>query len=330
MKTIAFFNNKGGVGKTSLVYHLAWMFSSRGKRVLAVDLDPQANLSSMFLTEDKLEVLWDDQSGRSISQSLRPLQEGEGLGSAFVENITNDLGLIVGNLALSRFEDRLSDSWGRCFSKDVLAFRFMSAFYTLIQDAAKQFSSDIVLIDVGPNLGAINRAAMIATDQVVFPLAADMFSIQGLKNLGPTLREWREEWKELLQSKAGDVKFPLPSGLMQPSGYVVMQHGVREGRPVKAYRKWVDRIPSTYRSFVIGEQPSYSPTVSVESDPYSLALLKHYRSLMPMAQEHRKPIFFLKPSDGAIGSHYQAVQECYGHFLQLAKQVAKNANMDLQ
>ena len=49
MKTLAFFNNKGGVGKTSLVYHLAWMFADHGIPVLAADLDPQANLTAMFL-----------------------------------------------------------------------------------------------------------------------------------------------------------------------------------------------------------------------------------------------------------------------------------------
>ena len=42
---LTFFNNKGGVGKTSLVFHLAWMFAEMGKRVVAVDLDPQANLT---------------------------------------------------------------------------------------------------------------------------------------------------------------------------------------------------------------------------------------------------------------------------------------------
>ena len=51
---LTFFNNKGGVGKTSLVYHLAWMFSEMGKRVIAVDLDPQANLTSAFLPERDL------------------------------------------------------------------------------------------------------------------------------------------------------------------------------------------------------------------------------------------------------------------------------------
>ena len=46
----------------------------------------------------------------------------------------------------------------------------------------------MVLVDVGPSLGAINRSALIATDFVVVPLAADLFSRQGLRNLGPTLR----------------------------------------------------------------------------------------------------------------------------------------------
>ena len=51
MTTVAFFNNKGGVGKTSLVYHLAWMLRELGGRVIAADLDPQANLTGMFLDE---------------------------------------------------------------------------------------------------------------------------------------------------------------------------------------------------------------------------------------------------------------------------------------
>ena len=62
MITIAFFNNKGGVGKTSLVYHLAWMYAELGLSVVAADLDPQANLTSMFVDEDQLATLWPDRS----------------------------------------------------------------------------------------------------------------------------------------------------------------------------------------------------------------------------------------------------------------------------
>ena len=55
---VAFFNNKGGVGKTSLVYHIAWMIARKGLRIVAVDLDPQANLTANFLAEEQLEELW--------------------------------------------------------------------------------------------------------------------------------------------------------------------------------------------------------------------------------------------------------------------------------
>lgn len=74
---LTFFNNKGGVGKTSLVFHLAWMFSEMGKRVVTIDLDPQANLTSAFLAEEALEELWDPQVppklGTTIFRCIQPL-----------------------------------------------------------------------------------------------------------------------------------------------------------------------------------------------------------------------------------------------------------------
>lgn len=111
---LTFFNNKGGVGKTSLVYHLAWMLSQTGQRVLACDLDPQANLSAGFLDEQRLEMLWDGepgQNGKTIFECVRPLLEvGDSLPPA-LQKISESLELIPGDLALSGFEDTLSGEW---------------------------------------------------------------------------------------------------------------------------------------------------------------------------------------------------------------------------
>jgi hypothetical protein len=76
---------------------------------------------------------------------------------------------------------------------------------------------------------------------------------------------------------------------------------------------------------VLDEYPQALP--SVTNDPYCLALLKHYRSLMPMAMEARKPIFFLKSSDGAIGAHIEAVKSCYQDFQKLAAKIASSAGI---
>jgi chromosome partitioning protein len=72
VKTIAFFNNKGGVGKTTLVYHLAWMFNEMGIDVVAMDLDPQANLTSAFFDESRQLDLWWPADNRSDSRQSWP------------------------------------------------------------------------------------------------------------------------------------------------------------------------------------------------------------------------------------------------------------------
>jgi len=328
MKTIAFFNNKGGVGKTSLVYHLAWMYADLGLKVIAVDLDPQANLTSMFVSEDLLEEIWpeDGNSPKSIYGAIQPLLEGVGdVAEPHIHDVAANIGLIPGDLRLSASEDELNSQWPGCLDRKQRAFRVLSAFYRAMQRAAKEKDADLVLVDIGPNLGAINRASLISAQHVVIPLAPDIYSLQGLRNLGPTLRRWREEWSERKERNPVEA-LPIPTGEMMPAGYVVMQHAVRMDRPVKAYQKWMERIPGAYREYVMNEKPEQ---VAVEKDPYCLALLKHYRSLMPMAMEVRKPMFFLKPVDGAIGAHVKAVSDCYQDFKALAIRIDERTGIVL-
>ena len=328
MKTIAFLNNKSGVGKTSLVYHLAWMYADLGLEVIAADYDPQANLTRMFMDDDRLEEVWEDlDKPGTVYGAIQPLLEGNGdISAAHVERIDENLGLLVGDLRLSGSEDELNSQWPRCLNREIRAFRVISAFYRLLSKASTEWASDLALIDVGPNLGALNRAALIAADHVVIPLAPDIYSLQGLRNLGPTLRRWRDEWKDRLDRRP-ETNMPLPRGLMNPLGYVVMQHAVRLDRPGKAYGKWMARIPSAYTQDVI-QISSHGPA-SPDKDPHCLATLKHYRSLMPMAMEVRKPMFHLRPADGAIGAHVIAVAECYRDFKRLAEEIAKRCQLQI-
>lgn len=320
MKTITFFNNKGGVGKTTLVYHTAWMCAELGKRVLAVDLDPQANLTSMFIQEEDLERLWPETgASQSILSCIEPIIDGLGdIADAPLQRIGPNIQLLAGDLGLSQFEDKLSDSWPRCLVGDKAAFRVMTAFYRVIHQAAEASSADIVLMDVGPNLGAINRAALLASDHVVMPLAPGLFSLQGLRNLGPTLHRWRDEWKKMMDAKPDDLDIPMPKGSMEPAGYVVMQHVERKNRPVKAYQRWVERIPEVYETHVLRRPHALE---SGEQDANRIGFIKNYQSLMPLAEDARKPTFKLTPADGAIGAHATAVSKCYMDFKHLTQQI---------
>ncbi|WP_049570816.1 ParA family protein [Streptomyces sp. SBT349] len=329
MTSIALFNNKGGVGKTTLVYHLAHMFQRLGLSVLAVDLDPQSNLTAMCLDETELEELWEDSSalidhgtgrvraGETVADAVRPILEGTGdIRNVSPTPLVPDLWLLPGSLELSRFEDKLSHEWFRTYAADPAAIRSTTAFHRIIRGAADAVRADIVLIDIGPNLGAINRASLLAADSVLMPLAADLFSLNGLRNLGPTLRSWRQDWQQLILPRSPDG-IPAPKAAMRPLGYVIMQPEMRLDRPVKAYARWLERIPGVFDTAVVGMDAAPPRDRSFE-----IATMRNYRSLMPLAHDARKPMFDLKPADGALGSTQKYVQTCFREFRGLAEEIA--------
>lgn len=337
---LTFFNNKGGVGKTSLVYHLAWMLSDLGYQVLACDLDPQANLTAAFLDEGSLENLWNGTDtvstpGSTIFECVKSLAEVGDLLPPHLQRVSlqstlfDNLKLLPGDLALAEFENVLSTEWPNAMGSNNLyrPFRILTAFSTIMQKGASEIDASIILADVGPNLGAINRSALIASDYVVVPLGADLFSLRGLRNLGPALKRWRQDWKRR-QDNWSDANFPLPKGDMKPIGYVMQQHGIRLERPVKAYDKWVNRMPEEYARNLLENESGPYPATPEQDIQNSLVTLKHYRSLVPMAQEKRKPIFHLKPADGAFGSHAAAVKDAYQDFKNLAEKIAGRIGLE--
>jgi len=331
---LTFFNNKGGVGKTSLVYHIAWMLDHLGKKVLIADIDPQANLTAAFLPEDKIDEIWNTMpKSNTIYQCVKPLAGVGDILTGSTQKISKNLFLLPGDVALSDFEDQLSSVWAPSLANNNIyrPMRILSAFWQILQTAALEKKAEIILIDIGPNLGAINRSVLIATDYVIIPMGADLFSLQGLKNLGPALSNWKKEWSKRLDNwkenkdKTDYPDFILPEGKMQPIGYLCQQYGVKLNRPVRAYDKWIQRIPEVYRESVLEEKASSN--INQADDPYCIATIKHYRSLVPIAQEHRKPIFDLTPADGAIGAHANAVSAAKDDFMNLSIKIAEKIGL---
>jgi cellulose biosynthesis protein BcsQ len=319
MRTIALFNNKGGVGKTSLLYHVGHMFAEMGRRVVLADLDPQANLSSMCLTEDRLEAISLLEPRPTIYGAIERLRRGVGdLERIQAESVGSNIALITGDLSLSEVEDDLSQQWPKCLDRDERAFRVTTALHRVVADVGGRLGADLAMIDVGSNFGAINRAALIAADHVIVPVAPDLFSMQGLESVGPRLSTWRNGWKDRLD-RAPSLDFELPGGAMRPLGYVASRHSVLAGGAVKASKRWIDRMPGVYRTSFGEAEPAEG--IDVGSDEHCLAQLKDYRSLMPMAQEAKKPMFLLKPGDGAIGAHQTAVRQAYVDFKKLAERI---------
>jgi chromosome partitioning protein len=324
MKTLAFFNVTGGIGKTSLLYHLAHMFALRDRRVVAIDLDPQASLTDMFLPRDRVVDLWLADGGSTVYSIMQPLIDGAGdLTASRLQVVTDGLAVIPGDLRLSEIEDELSAQWPRCLNGESRAFMLTTAFDRILASAGAAQQADIGLIDVAPSLSATNRCALIAADFVVIPLGSDLNSIRGMEYAGPRLGAWRREWRDRRSRAPKNLGIDLPRGAMQPIGYTVSRHFSFGGSPAKELERW-RQAWRIYAQAVLDVPPS---SAFHGEDPNQLGRLKDYRSLLPLAREARKPMFLLKPADGAVGGYQTAVLECFGDFENLAKVIEQRIGL---
>jgi cellulose biosynthesis protein BcsQ len=123
-------------------------------------LDAQANLASAFLDEDALEGLWETNPGpTTVYRAIKPLTQVGDIQQPVLQKITENLRLVPGDVALAAFEDTLSEAWPASMGDASLyrPFRILTAFLQVAQMAANEAGADLILADVGPNLGAINR-----------------------------------------------------------------------------------------------------------------------------------------------------------------------------
>ena len=303
---IGFMGSKTGAGTTSFVYHLAWLYAEQGYRVLAVDLDPQPNLSVRMLEEERLKTLWvhpvieaDDQERTEIFDLVR-------------ESVSSNLELLVGDPNLTGEEEILAQSWQRCRDGLELAFHWTLSFHRQIHRAAKAAQVDVVLVDLAPSPSAMNRAALLACQHMITLITPDLLSVHELFSLLPRIEDWRAEWQQFRPTKR--VGRHGPASFAKSAGYVLREHPSRIG---SSSTDWSLGVPLAYAAASRLAQPS-----SIE-DPNRLGILKWYGSVLPMAEEARKPIFHLKPADGALGAHAAVVREARKNFEDIAARIAR-------
>jgi len=330
MKSIAFFGIKGGTGKTTIVFHLAWMLAERGLRVLMVDLDPQANLTAWSLSEERIQSLWDQDAPPTISMALRPVIEGRKADITAIRGqfLSDRLMLLPGDLSLFRYEDLLSDAWHRCVFEpsNEPAFHRMNAFNDVIRPHARRLRADVVLIDLAPNFSAINRAALITVNSVIFSLTPDHLAVFSLEYMGQVLKEWGITWTTVTNSVFDPPPIlNLAKGGMRPIGYVLSHLSVVGNGAPALQPQSTDAIAEAYAKHVTGEEP---PPPGAE-DPNCLGQIKNYQSLAAMAYEAHKPMFLLRPADGTIGGHQRAAHDTYRVFRTLAERIAYRIGLQL-
>lgn len=322
MKSIAVFNNKGGVGKTTFTYHLGFALEKLGKKVLFVDGDPQCNLTAYTCEDDVIDAAW-EKEGNSLYQAVRPLVTAAG-DVNYVQPYKiqeRNIWIYPGDLLISEYESALSESWTQVLAGQERGFRVSSGIYRLYSEFARANEVDYVLIDLGPNLGSLNRALLLGCDFFIIPMIPDLFSLRGSQNLGSTLATWAKLWYESLQRTSG-FDFEVQKGTPMFLGYILQQFNVYRKKPTKAWSRWASEIPTYINNYVV--TPLSSPGIPsanlvVSASDYKLGEMKNYHGLIPMSQDALKPVFELKTGDGVIGDHHKYVKQNFEEYKQMAE-----------
>jgi len=319
MKIISIFNNKGGVGKTTYMYHIAHILAQKGKTVLMVDLDSQCNLSAYALTDAELERSWKPERGNSIWLAVEQVAKGVGdirlrAPKPFNSNYPN-LYITPGDVLLSTFEDNLGESWTRAIGGDERAIRVQSAVYRYLLWAAEKISADIVMVDLGPNLGALNRCVLGASDYFIVPMSPDLFSIRGTENLGKKLVNWRKEWRQCINAWDGE-ELAIPQGSPVFLGYVTQQHNVRStpSGMTNGWNIYGSQVESAVKSNIVSKLQKIGQVHNWNTNTWKLGSIPNLHSLIPYSLNAKKPVFDCRSSDGLNGSHITKARDSIGLF----------------
>lgn len=324
--TISFFNNKGGVGKTTFLFHVSHRIAELGKTVLMVDCDSQCNLTAYSLADPVIDQAWKPE-GNSIYRQIEPVDRTIGdIRNRAATRISDLLYIIPGDLSLSGFEDRLGDTWNAAKGGSEAALRAQSAIHRVIKQATHKANADIVLLDLGPNLGAINRAVLGGSDFIVSPVSPDLFSIRGTENLGNKLVTWRSEWDQCNAAWQGN-DLPIPLGRPKFVGYVTQQHNIRNNAAgmTQGWQIFGSQVEEAIQENIISKLTPLDQIINAATGTFNLGMIPNLHSLIPYSQDARKPVFQCTSTDGLRGAHIGKARDSRGYFDPVAKLLVKMA-----
>lgn len=342
MKILSLFNNKGGVGKTTLTYHLAHILATPtkegglGKRVLIMDLDPQCNLTAYALESKDVQDIWtpeDDyiksyrdaknkageqafeallKAPRSIHFTLKHAEVGGKLLEELPppvwlredkEQAEHYLGLIPGRLTLSEYETKVTQSWGNMLSGDETSVLIVTQIRALALLYAKKYNLDFVLMDTSPSLGNLNKIIISMADGFLVPCFPDIFSLEGLKNIGTVTKTWQRDLriaKYLMQENFPQFVDKFPKDFVQFLGYTI--YNARKYDTVgnhkmglsQAHYNYAIQFPEYIDKYIQLDKPV--PALEQNKPIGDTAIMYAHNTFPNMAQYYKIPMWALPTS----------------------------------
>lgn len=327
MKIVSLFNNKGGVGKTTLAYHLSCALAEMGKKVMMIDMDPQCNLTLYGLNEEHLFDIWDrenefvedyenavnsrtpEELGDYLNQPhtihflLKPIEDGQSEFETLPPPVPlrENLFLIPGRLTINQYESVISQRWSDVYRGDALSIRTITRIRNLAEDYAGELGLDFVIIDTSPSLGVLNKTIISTVDGFLIPALPDMFSLFGIRNIGSSLRIWKHEFDVIYSLLSEAKRSRFPEHYVRFLGYTIYNAKKYGGNPnpwdlAQAHYNYAQRIPGMIRDFIPSEVRGHLSNDFVETPIGGMSVMHTHNTSPTLAQKYKCPIWAVPDS----------------------------------
>lgn len=323
MKILSVFNNKGGVGKTTLTYHLSHALSELGHKVLMIDADPQCNLTIYSMPEDMIHDIWAKEDAfidegmdatkkgmskdavdeilaepRSLHFTLKSTEEGTGELDSLPPpyKLTSALDIIPGRLSIHMFEEKVSARWSDAYRGDSLAIRTITKIRALADEYASKYNYDFVIIDTSPSLGALNKVIISTVDGFFVPALPDLFSLYGIRNIGRALTAWKAEFDILYQLISEDKRKSFPPRFVSFLGYTIYNAKPYANKNskwnlAKAHLNYAEKIPTAIKNFIKEELRNHLTEELLNNPIGDDAIMYSHNTFPAMAQKYHMPMW---------------------------------------
>lgn len=321
MKIISLFNNKGGVGKSTLAFHLSNILAEMGYKTLLIDLDPQCNLTICGMDEEALHNIWTEEDSfiddfdssvkrmteadydaflkkpRTIHFLLKPTEDGQGElpQTPPPVHLRTNLDLIPGRLTIHKYENKISERWSGAYLGESLSIRTITNIRTISEEYSRIHNYDFVIIDTSPSLGALNKVIISTVDGFLIPALPDMFSMYGIRNIGSALKQWSKEFNTIYGLISEDKRTKFPTNFVRFLGYTIYNarkySGITPWDLAQAHYNYAQQIPETIEEYISLEVRNHL-TPEQANSPIGLTSVMHSHNTLPnMAQKYKHPIW---------------------------------------
>jgi cellulose biosynthesis protein BcsQ len=296
MKKIAVFSHKGGVSKTTTIFHIGWKLAELGKKVLFVDADSQCNLTLTVLGDDNYEKFYRENPKRNIKNALSAafmaLPELIKPVECIQVKDSQNLFLLPGSFEITEYEVQLGVSF-QITNTFTTMKNLPGSFNYLIEKTAEKYDAEFVLIDMNPSLSAINQDLILSSDYFIIPTAPDFFSNMALKSLTRILPNW-ERWAKDARILFEDATYPLPQKSPKFIGYTVNDFSIRHNEPAKAFKNIIENIKETVDQLLIPGLRRAGLLLSEDIyEDYCITKIPNFATLQAKSQKYGVPVFAL-------------------------------------